>query len=225
MSISTTRNTKFPTDPSGLALLFQALDADKLLSIGVPEDWLQDVLAADEERFLDLAPHLPTEASEALLEFATTGLLRVRPPVETANPFEHPDALRRFRVVENVEELEQALNYPWEKWIIFLHPSQRETVEREYSGPARGSGSAGTGKTVVALHRTVKLAARGPNRRVLLTTFSDPLASALERKLAILTGKRRRSCRASRLGRSFASLPNSINSPSAMNQQSPRMIW
>ncbi len=165
---------------------FRSLSTDQLLSVGVPEDWLEDVLTADEEQFLDLAAHLPSEASEALLEYATTGVLHPSALVEITDPFKHPDSLRRFRVVENVEELEQALNFPWEKWIVFLHPSQRETVEREYSGPARISGSAGTGKTVVALHRAARLAARDPNRRVLLTTFSDPLASALERKLSIL---------------------------------------
>jgi hypothetical protein len=62
-------------------------------------------------------------------------------------PFEHPDALRRFRVMANIEELQRALDFPWEKWTVFLHPEQREWVERDYAGPARVSGSAGTGKT------------------------------------------------------------------------------
>ena len=53
-----------------------------------------------------------------------------------------PDAQRRFRVMADVEALERALDYPWEKWTVFLHPAQRQLVEREYSGPARVSGSA-----------------------------------------------------------------------------------
>ena len=65
--------------------------------------------------------------------------------------------------LHTTEELEQALTFPWEKWIFFLHPSQRELVERDFNGPARVMGSAGTGKTVVALHRAVRLAARGPD--------------------------------------------------------------
>ena len=77
----------------------------------------------------------------------------------------------------NVAELETALNFPWEKWTVFLHPEQRQWVEREYAGPARVSGSAGTGKTIVALHRAVYLARSNPDARVLLTTFSDTLAS------------------------------------------------
>jgi superfamily I DNA/RNA helicase len=79
----------------------------------------------------------------------------------------------------NVEELERALAYPWDKWTIFLHPAQREWVEKDYSGPARVSGSAGTGKTVVALHRAAHLARTHPDGRVLLATFSDTLANSL----------------------------------------------
>ena len=74
------------------------------------------------------------------------------------DPFAHPDAQRRFGVMSNQEELRRALDYPWEKWTVFLHPAQRQVVERSYRGPARVSGSAGTGKTIVALHRAVHLA-------------------------------------------------------------------
>ena len=102
--------------------------------------------------------------------------------------FEHPDAKRRFRLINNLEELERALDYPWEKWTVFLHPAQRELVEREYNGPARVSGSAGTGKTIVAIHRVVYLARQNPDARLLLTTFSDPLSNALRTKLRLLIG-------------------------------------
>src|SRR5262245_57660397 len=68
-------------------------------------------------------------------------------------------------------------------WTIFLHPAQRQLVERDYGGPARVAGSAGTGKTIVALHRAVFLARTSPDARVLLTTFSDTLANALRTRL------------------------------------------
>ncbi|MDZ4855342.1 MAG: 3'-5' exonuclease, partial [Nitrospirota bacterium] len=90
---------------------------------------------------------------------------------------------RRFRVMTNAEELQRALDFPWEKWTVFLHPEQRQWVERDYSGPARVSGSAGTGKTIVALHRAAHLARMNPDTRVLLTTFSDTLSNALHTKL------------------------------------------
>ncbi len=164
--------------------LFDHVADESLLRYGVPVEWLDDVRQADEDSLLMLADHLPSEAAEALLELATGGKPQIQQPVvEGGDPFAHPDAQRRFRVMSNVEELERALEYPWEKWSIFLHPAQRQWVERDYSGPARVSGSAGTGKTIVALHRAVFLARNNPEARVLLATFSDTLANALHTKL------------------------------------------
>jgi superfamily I DNA/RNA helicase len=166
------------------ARLFEHIAEEALLSYGVPAEWLQDVRQANEDTLLTLADHLPREAAEALLELATGGKPHVTQPVPIgADPFEHPDAQRRFRVMHNVEELARALEYPWEKWTIFLHPAQRQWVEGNFSGPARVSGSAGTGKTIVALHRAVFLARTTPDARVLLTTFSDTLANALRTRL------------------------------------------
>lgn len=169
-----------PTKPT----LFENVPKDELLGFGVPVEWLDDVRNADEDRLLEIADHLPGEAAEALLELATGGRPQ-RPTVAvgTADPFEHPDAQRRFRVMAGADELARALEYPWEKWAVFLHPAQRDIVEKNYNGPARVSGSAGTGKTIVALHRAVHLARGNPEARVLLTTFSDTLANALRVKL------------------------------------------
>ena len=164
--------------------LFAEVADDSLLSYGVPQEWLGDVRQATEDSLLSLADHLPSEAAEALLELATGGKPEVVKHVLIGtDPFAHPDAQRRFRVMNNIEELQRALEYPWEKWTVFLHPAQRQWVERDYSGPARVSGSAGTGKTIVALHRAVFLARTNPDARVLLTTFSDILANALRTKL------------------------------------------
>ena len=91
-------------------------------------------------------------------------------------------------MLTNVEELERALDYPWEKWAVFLHPAQQRVVDRDYSGPARVSGSAGTGKTIVALHRALRLARLHPKALVLLTTFSKTLANALQARLQHLVG-------------------------------------
>lgn len=164
--------------------LFAQFSDDELLSYGVPVEWMNDVRQANEDSVLELADHLPAEAAEALLELATGGRPQITQPVARGiDPFAHPDALRRFRIMSDAEELERALNYPWEKWMIFLHPSQRQLVERDYNGPARVAGSAGTGKTVVALHRAAHLARHNREARVLLTTFSDTLANALRTKL------------------------------------------
>ena len=164
--------------------LFSRLSDDELLAFGVPSGWLGDVREATEMTILDLCDHLPGEAAEALLEIATGSVPKpVARLAPAADPFQHPDAQRRFRIMRNADELERALDAPWDKWTVFLHPEQRALVERSFAGPARVSGSAGTGKTIVALHRAVFLARRNPETRVLLTTFSDTLANALRVKL------------------------------------------
>lgn len=170
--------------------IFAKFSEDELLGYGVPSEWMADVRqVVDEDHLLILAERLPAEAAEALLELATGGKPRITPPVAPdTNPFEHPDAQRRFRVMTNVDELERAMDYPWEKWTVFLHPDQQQWVERDYNGPARVSGSAGTGKTIVALHRAVYLARRHSESRVLLATFTDTLAHSLRTKLRRLIG-------------------------------------
>ncbi len=167
--------------------VFEYISDGQFLAYGVPEEWLADVRAATEDTLLDVVAHLPAEAAEALLNLA----IGVKPPkpepaAADANPFEHPDALRRFRTMKNVEELAGALDYPWEQWTVFLHPAQRQLVEKNFNGPARVAGSAGTGKTIVALHRAVHLARKNLTARILLTTFSDVLANALRARLRLL---------------------------------------
>lgn len=177
---------------SGKPLFANYSDTD-LLKYGVPPGWLDDVRKADEDSILELANHLPGEAAEALLCLATGTLPQILPPAAVgADPFLHPDAERRFRTMHNIEELERALEYPWEKWIVFLHPAQKQMVEKEYGGAARVAGSAGTGKTIVALHRAVFLAQAHPDARILLTTFSETLANALRLRMRrLLSGSPR----------------------------------
>lgn len=164
--------------------LFAKYSEAKLLAYGVPQEWLVDVMATDEDSLLQLADHLPVEAAEALLELATGGTPALPEVADKgADPFQHPDAQRRFRVMSDMDELARALEYPWDKWTVFLHPAQRQLVDRSYNGAARVSGSAGTGKTVVALHRAVHLARKDEDARVLLSTFSDTLANALRGNL------------------------------------------
>jgi mRNA-degrading endonuclease RelE of RelBE toxin-antitoxin system len=173
--------------------VFKYISDGQFLAYGVPPEWLDAVREATEDSLLEIAGHLPAEAAEALLNLATG----IKPPLPEpvpvgTNPFEHPDALRRFRVMKNVEELALALEFPWERWAVFLHPAQRQLVQKDFNGPARVAGSAGTGKTIVALHRAFHLARTNPNARVLLTTFSDPLAKALDAKRRLLlTGEPR----------------------------------
>jgi len=157
---------------------------EELLSYGVPLDWIDEIRKADDTSIINIANILPKEAGEALLDL-WLGITPQKPvPVAAGeDPFQHPDSLRRFREVSSLEELQTALDFPWDKWTIFLHPEQRNLVEKQFNGPARVSGSAGTGKTIVALHRAAYLAEKNRDARVLLATFSDTLANALATKL------------------------------------------
>jgi len=169
---------------------FWSLTDDQLLDVGVPREWLSHVQAMPEEDIDSLFDRLPAEAAEALYDFATGGKLEdhiVTQAEPGADPYAHPDAQRRFRVFDNIDELTAALDAPFEKWAVFLHPAQRELVRRKVTGPTRVTGSAGTGKTIVALHRAVHLAEQRETARVLLTTFSPELALALSAKLEIQT--------------------------------------
>ncbi len=168
------------------------LKPDDLLDIGVPQDWIRDLLEAGEGQFLTLCDHIPDEAAEKLLAYAADGLLPVDAPdihkmamqtFDRENPYSHPDAQRRFRVLENIDELERAFAFPWERWMLYLHPAQRQVAETEFGGPARVAGSAGTGKTIVALHRAARILNENTDALLLLATFSRQLAVSLKRKL------------------------------------------
>ena len=96
-----------PTKP----LLFDNIDDDQLLGYGVPSEWLADVKSADEDSILELADHLPAEASEALIEIAVGGMLQPAASVApNTDPFDHPDAQRRFRVMSDVEALARIMH-------------------------------------------------------------------------------------------------------------------
>ena len=109
----------------------------ELLAYGVPPDWLDAVREATEDSIFDLFAHLPAEAAEALLELATGGRPVVSEPDTTeTDPFAHPDAKRRFTLISSSDELSRALEFPWDKWTVFLHPEQRSFVEKNFSSIA-----------------------------------------------------------------------------------------
>ncbi|MFZ2527370.1 MAG: 3'-5' exonuclease [Rhodococcus sp. (in: high G+C Gram-positive bacteria)] len=99
----------------------------------------------------------------------------------------HPAAQMEFAFIDDDEALRAAIENPdFAAWSIFLHPEQREYTTRNFNGPFRLSGGAGTGKTVVLLHRARELHRRNPEARIVLTTYNRTLAEALKSQLAIL---------------------------------------
>lgn len=170
----------------------------ELLRLGVPEERLVQVKALTSLKQLEaMAAQLPVEAFEAL-SFLAEGLPLdevmdeyAQPAGAAVDPADFSAALRRtqsqrrFHVVDDDLELQQMLEAPLEQWRVFLHPSQRRLVERNWNGPVRVLGGAGTGKTVVAMHRArwlVKHVLR-PDERLLLTTYTRNLAMDIEANL------------------------------------------
>ncbi len=169
--------------------VFSKHPEDYLSALGVPAGLMAAVKAVTKAHLDDLITLLPEEAAERLLELADGRAVPIPGAVAVSDPFMHPDAQRRFKVVDSADELRLALSAGWDKWAVFLHPSQRAAVEKTYSGPAKVSGTAGTGKTVVALQRAARLLRSSPKARVLLTTFSTTLASRLEQQMDLLVPK------------------------------------
>jgi hypothetical protein len=160
-----------PTAPP----IFEGRSDAYLLSLGVPENWIQTLRQVkDEDQLLVVCEKLPQDVEERLLTLATGELVTPPTPVPPDHSIlEAPDTRRRFFVVEDAEEMAAALEAPLDRWIAFLHPSQRDLVDRTSKGPSKVSGSAGTGKTVVAMHRARHLARAG--EKVLLTSFVSTL--------------------------------------------------
>jgi hypothetical protein len=182
--------------------LFAAFADDVLLSFGLPSVLLPAVRAVRAtEELSALGRHLPAEASEALAWLAD-GIPadEVREAVEAsaakgvgvdqadlAKALEHPDTKRRFVAIRSDADLAAILDAPLAKWRVFLHPSQEKLVQKHFKGPARVLGGAGTGKTVVAMHRAKHLAETlcpSPTDRVLFTTYTSNLAQNVEEMFA-----------------------------------------
>ena len=169
----------FATDLAAAA--FTLTDEDALLDFadGLETPWQQEVLlsmAAREALHVikdRLGLDKPLESDPA--DDEATKILKA---------LEHPASKMQFTYVENNEELRRIIeDGDFGSWRIFLHPEQRSYVEKNYSGSFRLSGGAGTGKTVVLLHRARRLALAESGARVILTTFTRALAESLRRDL------------------------------------------
>lgn len=182
--------------------IFDNVKDKHLVRLGVPEEFLPAVRAArTDDDVLKLCGNLPEEAGDVLLMLASGYELtqvfnevdktEVAPAAVDTQDFAaalaQPDSMRTFWVVENEHELSAALAAPLEQWRVFLHPSQRKIVTNNWSGPVRVLGGAGTGKTVVAMHRAKWLVEKkltGTQDRILFTTFTANLAADIKANLS-----------------------------------------
>ncbi|BBH71840.1 DNA helicase [Actinoplanes sp. OR16] len=184
------------------AALFDAYTDAQLIELGVSEPLLPGIrrIASEEElvQLVDRAPQVTTDVLFALYDGKSYDevLEQVTKPVRTADDVDVDDlaaAVQRpaTQVTTDDEALKFMLAESFERWQVFLHPTQRRLVERRYSGPARVGGGPGTGKTIVALHRVAHLARQlpaGTDKPILLTTFNRNLAADLKARLTTLGG-------------------------------------
>ncbi|MDR2561575.1 MAG: UvrD-helicase domain-containing protein [Holophagales bacterium] len=177
--------------------LFSMVGADSLIALGVPKEIVPLVRSfRSAEDFYRTKHSLPPDAYEAL-EYLANGFA-LDEVMELFSSEAKPDALKddfakalqsdqnktSFVVIEGEEALRRMMAEPLEKWRIFLHPAQRQLVEKDFSGPCRVLGGAGTGKTVTAMHRAKYLVSKlDGKKRVLFTTFTANLAADIRDNL------------------------------------------
>lgn len=176
--------------PQGTAdAAFSLTDEDALLDFadGLDTPWQQEVLVSMAARE---ALHLIKE------RLGLDRPVEVDPADDVATKIikalDHPASRMQFTYLdtEDSEELRRVIeDADFGAWRVFLHPEQRAYVDKDYSGSFRLSGGAGTGKTVVLLHRARRLALADPSARVILTTFTRALAENLRRDLERLDAK------------------------------------
>lgn len=165
--------------------IFAGHDDEYLLSLGLPDEWLPFISkVSDVDDLLTGIENLPGDVAARLLDVADGHVVAPPAPKDltfaTSALVESSDGT----VSPDPDDIERLLNEPLSTWIAFLHPSQRGIVTADFSGPSKVTGTAGTGKTVVALHRARHLARRG--HRVLITSYVNTLCENVQRSLRAL---------------------------------------
>lgn len=181
----------------------QDVTDNELISLGVPPEMIARVrLACHESDVDDLQDLLPVEAYEGLFLLAAGDTAsqilasretRIDQTIDTQNfevALQTPESQSRFVVVDD-DAMVAIMNAPLAQWRVFLHPTQNKLASGDRSGPVRVLGGAGTGKTVVAIHRAKWLAENRTleKQKVLFTTFTKNLALDIEDNLKTLCSK------------------------------------
>ena len=177
--------------------IFVEVSDEELISLGVPQEQIHLVRTiVSEEMLYSFKDSFPEDAYE-VLEWLANGFSvkevsqlfesEVEETVKNDNlatALDNARSQKSFVIIEGEDELRRIMAEPLEKWRVFLHPTQKKIVKRDYSGPARVLGGAGTGKTVVAMHRAKHLASKiEDNNRVLFTTYTTNLAGDIRENL------------------------------------------
>lgn len=161
---------------------------EQLLAIGVPSEQLPFVRKIYDFDDLDKAEkYLPQDAFENLFDVMDgNNIGNIIASIEEGKAKEGEDSLlssnnrRRFIEITSDEELARIMEEGTEKWQLFLHPSQRKLVDADYNGSTKVSGSAGTGKTIAAIHRLKYLCQNDMFGKVLFTTYTTALVENIK---------------------------------------------
>lgn len=197
-------DAKAPGRPSGIfgwlgtrggepGTLFVGYRDQELIDIGVPEEVLPNIRALDNINQLDLVERLlPEDVHNRLCEIAL-GIADI--PIVADKKLKkslekHEGGKDLYRFIDS-EEFKRALAGDMEDWMLFLAPHQKRLINRTYHGPARIKGVAGSGKTVVAIHRARRLAREASNRnkKVLFLTYGSRLPNVIDYLLKHLAGR------------------------------------
>jgi len=186
-----------PETSGQTGVLFAQYSNSDLKKISVPEELIAYVKSIpDSESFYSSAESIPKDAYEYLswlvegvpieevIELAAADQASAAHKTDLQHALNSLLSQKSFVVIEGEDELRRIMAEPLEKWRVFLHPTQRQIVQKEYSGAARVLGGAGTGKTVVAMHRAKHLASGlEKDQRILFTTFTANLAADIKENL------------------------------------------
>ena len=163
-------NDKVQSSP----VLFKTYTDSELTQIGVPSDLLELVRSIERVEHLEsYASNIPTDVYEYLYYLSEgISIEDILEEIEAGKVQDSgelsPNAQKSVYVLTEDSDLENILSGDFEKWKLFLHPSQRSIAYGEFKGPLKITGSAGTGKTVCALHRAKYLSQK-------LETFDKPI--------------------------------------------------
>ncbi|MBR5379006.1 MAG: UvrD-helicase domain-containing protein [Clostridia bacterium] len=199
-----------PLDLSGITItstltqtpLFESVSDNDLLMLGIPYEYLERVrLIKSDEELTSLDGSLPDIAMQSLyalrngqsVDHIFNQSFKSSKPVDEDDyekAMANPITLAECATISNTEALRAIMDYPDELWRTFLHPVQQTLVQTDFNGPVRVTGCAGTGKTIVIIHRAKRLAAQCPaGKCVLVTTFNKTLADDIEKRLGLLCTK------------------------------------
>ena len=170
-------------------LPFAAYSDEQLLKIGVPENLLALVRGIRDLEDLDKnEDNLPADVFEHLFDLLDEKnidqiIAEIEEGRNASDDAQNANNKSHFIEITGENELEKYLDGDFEKWQIFLHPTQRVLVESDYKGSVKVTGGGGTGKTVAALHRLKRLSEGAPRKSILYTTYTKALIRNVRQKI------------------------------------------